>query len=212
MKALIAEDEVVSCRLLEDMLSDWGYEVVVAHDGDSAWEILQGEDPPKLAILDWLMPGTDGVEICRRLRATENGEPAYVILLTGKNRKEDIVTALEAGANDFITKPFDAEELRVRVQAGRRIVELQSDLAARVKELQEALDHIKTLQGILPICSYCGRIRDDQSYWSKLENYLATHTNVQFSHGICPECYEKYVVPMLDELSGVTDKDEDQIK
>ncbi len=206
MKTLIAEDEIVSCRVLEDMLGDWGYEVVVAHDGGSAWGILQEEDPPKLAILDWLMPGMDGVEICRRLRGIDSREPAYIILLTGKNRKEDIVTALEAGANDFITKPFDAEELRVRVQAGRRIVELQSDLAARVKELQEALDHIKTLQGILPICSYCGKIRDDRSYWSKLESYLAEHANVRFSHGICPECYEKHVVPMLDEISNNTGK------
>ncbi len=202
MKVLIAEDDIVSCRILEDMLSDWGYEAVVSQEGGAAWRILQEQDPPKLAILDWLMPGMDGVEICRMLRRLDSIEPAYVILLTAKNSREDIVTGLEAGANDFITKPFDPEELRVRVQAGRRIVELQSELAARVKDLQEAFDHIKTLQGILPICSYCKKIRDDQSYWRQLESYLAAHSNVRFSHGICPECYEKHVVPMLDQELG----------
>ena len=201
MKVLIAEDDVVSCRILEDMLNDWGYEVIVTRDGSAAWKVLHEQQPPKLAIIDWLMPGMDGVEICRRLRSGDTGEPAYVILLTGKKRKEDIVTGLEAGANDFITKPFDPEELRVRTQAGRRIVELQSELAARIKELQEALDHIKILQGILPICSYCKKIRDDQSYWRRLESYLAAYADVRFSHGICPECYEKHVVPMLEELS-----------
>lgn len=205
MKVLIAEDEIVSCRILEELLKDWGYEIVVAHEGNTAWKILRGQDPPKLAILDWLMPGIDGVEICRMLRSADNRDGVYIIFLTGKNRREDIVTALEAGASDFITKPFDPEELRVRVQAGRRIVELQSELAARVKELQEALDHIEILQGILPICSYCKKIRDDQSYWRKLESYLAAHANVRFSHGICPECYEKYVVPMLNRLSEPED-------
>lgn len=200
MKVLLAEDDIVSCRIMEDMLRDWGYEVCVAGDGVAAWKMLQEENAPQLAILDWMMPGMDGLEICRRLHQTNNRNPIYVILLTAKREREDIVSGLEAGANDYITKPFDPEEVRARLQAGRRIVELQSELSGRVKELQEALVHIRTLQGILPICSYCRRIRDDRSYWSQLEKYLTTHSDVQFSHSICPECYEKHVTPMLESL------------
>jgi len=200
MKVLIAEDDIVSCRIIEEMVRDWGYEICVAGDGVAAWKMLQEEDAPQLAILDWMMPGMDGLEICRRLHQTPDHKPMHLILLTAKGERDDIVSGLDAGANDYITKPFDPEELRARLHAGRRIVELQSELSARVKELQEALAHIRALQGILPICSYCRRIRDDQSYWSQLESYLTSHADVQFSHGICPECYEKYVMPMIDSL------------
>ena len=200
MRILIAEDDAVSCRILEEMLLDWGYEVEVARDGNTAWKILQEKDGPQLAILDWMMPGMDGVEICGKLRRNGARDLVYLILLTAKGGKDDLVSGLEAGANDYITKPFDPEELRVRIQAGRRIVELQSELSDKVRDLREALAHIKTLQGILPICSYCRRIRDDRSYWGQLESYLTSHADVRFSHGICPECYEKHVTPMIESI------------
>jgi sigma-B regulation protein RsbU (phosphoserine phosphatase) len=200
MKVLIAEDETVSRRLLEATLVRWGYEVVVASDGVEAWEALQGDDAPSLAILDWMMPSMDGLEVCRRIHNIPSSTPPYLILLTAKGRWEDIVTGLEAGANDYVTKPFNREELRARVQVGVRMVELQQSLADRVRALEEALARVKQLQGLLPICSYCKKIRDDQNYWQQVESYIAEHSQAQFSHSICPDCYEKLVKPELDQL------------
>jgi phosphoserine phosphatase RsbU/P len=200
MKVLIAEDETVSRRLLEATLVRWGYEVVVASDGVEAWEALQGDNAPLLAILDWMMPSMDGLEVCRRIRNRPSSTPPYLILLTAKGRREDIVTGLEAGANDYVTKPFNREELRARVQVGVRMVELQQSLADRVRALEEALTRVKQLQGLLPICSYCKKIRDDQNYWQQVESYIAEHSQAQFSHSICPDCYEKLVKPELDQL------------
>ncbi|MHC9544302.1 MAG: response regulator transcription factor [Vulcanimicrobiota bacterium] len=207
MKILIAEDDFTSRRILEILLLQWGYEVIVTSDGSEAWEVLQKEDAPPLVILDWMMPGKDGREICSLIRGKRKSEvPHYVILLTSKSFKEDIVTAFDAGADDYITKPFDREELKARIKVGERIVSLQTTLAKQVKELQEALNHIKTLQGILPICSYCKKIRDDGNYWQLLENYISTHSMAQFSHSICPDCYQKYVEPDLEKLLNETQK------
>jgi phosphoserine phosphatase RsbU/P len=200
MKVLIAEDDMVSRRLLEATLIKWGYEVVVTGDGSAAWEALNSDDPPPLAILDWMMPGLDGIQVCRKVRKTLTSAPPYLILLTAKGRREDIVTGLRAGANDYVTKPFDREELRARVQVGVRIVELQQSLADRVKALEEALVRVKQLQGLLPICSYCKKIRDDRNYWQQVENYISEHSEAQFSHSICPDCYERRVKPELDQL------------
>ena len=200
MKVLIAEDDTVSRRLLEATLIRWGYEVVVASDGVEAWEALRSDGAPSLAILDWMMPGLDGLEVCRRIRKMPSSTPPYLILLTAKGGREDLVTGLEAGANDYVTKPFNREELRARVQVGVRMVELQQHLADRVRALEEALARVKQLQGLLPICSYCKKIRDDQNYWQQVESYIAEHSQAQFSHSICPDCYEKLVKPELDQL------------
>jgi DNA-binding response OmpR family regulator len=199
MRILIAEDDPVSRRVLETTLQKWGYEVVSVADGEQAWTILAGETPPPLAILDWMMPEVDGIELCRRVRE-RLPRPLYLILLTARGSKEDIVTGLDAGADDYVTKPFDREELRARLQVGVRIVTLQAELAERVAELQEALARVKQLQGLLPICSYCKKIRDDQNYWIQVEQYISEHSDAQFSHGICPACYRRYVQPELDKM------------
>jgi response regulator RpfG family c-di-GMP phosphodiesterase len=137
------------------------------------------------------MPEMDGVEVCREARQSVAHNSAYIILLTSRGSKEDIVIGLEAGADDYVTKPFDHAELRARVQVGSRVVQLQTALADRVRELEEAMSSVKTLQGLLPICCYCKKIRDDGNYWHRVESYIAGHANVRFSHGICPECNEK---------------------
>ncbi|MCD6570617.1 MAG: response regulator [Deltaproteobacteria bacterium] len=192
MEVLIAEDNPTSRKLLETLLNKWGYEVISASDGNEAWKALQGQEAPKLAILDWMMPGMDGVEICRRVRQKEESISMYIILLTAKDHKEDIVLGLEAGADDYVIKPFEQGELHARLNTGKRIVELQAALSDRIKRLQDANSHIKTLQGILPICSYCHKIRDDQESWQRIESYIQGHSDAQFSHSICPECMEKY--------------------
>jgi CheY-like chemotaxis protein len=152
---------------------------------------LQSEDRPLLAILDWGLPGMDGPEICQRIRETATSEPTYLMLLTGRNAKADLVKGLQAGANDYVTKPFDREELRARLQVGCQVVTLQQGLTARVRELEEALSQVKQLQGLLPICSYCKKIRDDRNYWQQVETYLLKHSQLRFSHGICPDCFDR---------------------
>ena len=191
MRVLIAEDDPVSRRLLQAALVKWGYEVIVTTNGKEAWEALQAPDAPSLLVLDWLMPEMDGVEVCREARKTAALKSAYIILLTSRGSKEDIVEGLEAGADDYVTKPFDHGELRARVQVGSRVVQLQSALADRVTELEEAIANVKQLQGLLPICCYCKKIRDDGNYWHRVESYITGHANVRFSHGICPDCSEK---------------------
>jgi CheY-like chemotaxis protein len=124
----------------------------------------------------------------------------YVILLTVRDRKADIVKGLEAGADDYIAKPFHEEELRVRVLVGVRIIELQRKLSQRVDELTYALQQVKQLTGLLPICSYCKKIRDDHNYWQQVESYISKHSEALFSHCICPECFERVVKPQLDKL------------
>jgi len=197
MRILIAEDDAVSRRVLEATLLKFGHEVVVAPDGAEAWAALQREDAPSLAILDWMMPEIDGVELCGRVRGLPTETPPYLILLTAKSGKENVVTGLQAGANDYLTKPFHRAELQARVQVGALVLELQSRLVARVSELEAALSQIKQLQGLLPMCSYCKKIRDEQNYWQRVDSYISEHADVEFSHGICPGCYQNVVQPQL---------------
>jgi diguanylate cyclase (GGDEF)-like protein len=147
MKVLIAEDDLTSRRILSAILKKWGYEPVVTEDGDAAWDALQQPESPKLVLLDWNMPGMDGVEVCRRLRQSVCANPPYVVLLTGHGEKNDIVRGLEAGANDYIAKPYDSEELQARIKVGQRMVELQAGLSAARDALEFQAMH-DSLTGI----------------------------------------------------------------
>ncbi|HUI53532.1 MAG TPA: response regulator [Bryobacteraceae bacterium] len=128
MRILIADDNPVLQTVLKAMLTQWGYDVVVASDGAEAWRLLDTGDGPRLAILDWLMPGLDGIDVCRRMRASDRGRRTYILILTAKARDEDLAAAMEAGADDYVTKPFRSAELRARLRAGRRILELEEKL------------------------------------------------------------------------------------
>ena len=187
MRVLIADDDHISTMMLRRTLEQWGFEVFVAHDGAEAWARIIGPEPPAVAIVDWMMPGVDGIELCRRIRATPPRSPVYVILLTARNSRHDLVAGLEAGADDYLTKPFDPDELRARIHVGQRTIGL--------------IANIKRLSGLLPICSYCKKIRDGQDYWHQVENYLATRADVTFSHSFCPECYERVLKLDLEKLS-----------
>ena len=200
MKVLIADDEAVCRCILESTLAESGFEVTMATDGLEAWRAFQNPQPPALAILDWMMPGLDGVELCRKIRQNPQTLPPYLIVLTSRSDKEDVVSGLTAGADDYITKPFSRAELRARLEVGVRIVGLQTSLAARVAELEEALARVKQLQGLLPICSYCKKIRNDRNGWQQLENYIGERSEAQFSHTICPDCFEKVVQPELENF------------
>lgn len=208
MKVLIAEDDADSRQLLQIMVERWGYEAQPVRDGVEAWEALQPDDAPPLALLDIMMPRMDGLEVCRRAKQRETIRPFYVIMLTAKTLPREIVTGLEAGADDYLTKPFDPNELRARIKVGERLLELQQNLAVRVAELEEALSRVKQLQGLLPICSYCKKIRDDRNYWEQVESYISRHSEAQFSHSICPDCYTQFVTPDIEKL--VRQKEEEQ--
>jgi DNA-binding response OmpR family regulator len=190
-RILIAEDHYVSRHLLERNLTNWGFQVVTAEDGEAAVRILESEDAPPLAIVDWMMPRMDGLEVCRRVRALKDRPYIYLVLLTAKSHKEEIATGLEAGADDYVIKPFDPDELRARLKVGQRVVELERTLARKIDDLQQALADVRKLKHLLPICMYCKSVRDDQDYWHQIEEYIHTETGADFSHGICPACLEK---------------------
>jgi two-component system, cell cycle response regulator len=137
MRVLIADDDTISRRMLANMLASWGYEVLEAKDGAEAWRRIRESDPPRLAILDWMMPGMTGPVLCRKLRALRSEPYTYVLLLTARTNKEDVVEGMESGADDYVTKPFNTQELQVRLRAGRRIVDLQSELVAAREALRE---------------------------------------------------------------------------
>jgi len=137
VKILIAEDDAISRRLLDTILRKWGYDVVIAYNGGQAWEELQKEDAPRLAILDWMMPEMDGVEVCSKVRERTDAPYVYILLLSAKSQREDLVKGMESGADDYITKPFDANELKVRLRAGRRILDLQTQLMSAQEALRD---------------------------------------------------------------------------
>ena len=200
MKILLAEDDEVSARLMRMRLTQWGYEVQCVSDGIQACEALREIAAPQLALIDWMMPEMDGIEVCRQVRVSLVDSAPYLILLTARGAQEDIVRGMEGGADDYIVKPFHPQELKVRLAAGVRMIELQNTLKDRVAELQEAISKVKLLQGLLPICSYCKRVRDDQDYWHKLETFISNNSEAEFSHGICPPCYEHHIQSELNKL------------
>ena len=207
LKILIAEDDPVSATLLKTLLEKWEYDVVITENGDEALSALIAPESPSLAILDWMMPGLSGPDICRNVRKSALTRPVYLILLTRLGKRENIVEGLEAGADDFLAKPFDAAELRARVQAGQRVVNLEHELLTRVQELEEALANVQRLQGMLPICSYCKKVRDDQDYWHQVESYVTQHADVQFSHSICPTCYDTVMDRIEQQGDQMNNKD-----
>jgi DNA-binding response OmpR family regulator len=203
MRVLIADDDEVTRRALRAMLRRRGHQVLEASDGEGAWQALQGDDPPRLAILDWLMPGLDGVEVCRRARAVSRLRGIYLILLTSREGCDRVVEGLRAGANDYMTKPFDPGELEARINVAVQVLQLQEELAQRIRDLEHALTQVKRLQGLLPICSYCKRIRDDRAYWHSVEAYLGEHSGTKFTHGVCPDCWSTRVLPEFGEGQAI---------
>jgi sigma-B regulation protein RsbU (phosphoserine phosphatase) len=191
MQILIAEDDLTARTILVDMLNNEGYEVIAKTNGADAWQDLQKPDAPRLVLLDWMMPELGGIEVVHRVRGLQTDRPPYIIMLTIKGEKADIIAGLNAGANDYLSKPFDFGELRARIEVGRRMVEMQDTLASKIVDLQKASDQIKTLRGIIPICASCKKIRDDKGYWNQVEVYVRDHTEAEFSHGVCPECVTK---------------------
>lgn len=175
MKILIAEDDLVSRRLLEGVLHKLGYEVISTENGHEAWVTFLAENP-RIVITDWMMPEMDGPELCRRIRADARFRYTYIILLTALGGRKLYLEGMHAGADDFVSKPFDMDELGVRLKAAERILDLQAE--------------VSVLSGLLPTCSFCKSIRDETERWQPLEEYVEGRSDTTFAHELCPECAE----------------------
>jgi len=199
VKLLIAEDDPTSLMLVTALARKWNYEAVTVTDGLEAWRALEADGLP-LAILDRQMPGLDGLEICRRVRASPKLASTYLILVTSEGAREEIVKGLEAGADDYVTKPFHPEELRARIEVGVRLISLQARLAERVKTLEEALAQVKRLEGLIPMCAWCKKIRNDQDYWQDVSSYLTERSEARFTHAICKDCFKRQGESLANSL------------
>jgi len=182
-RILIAEDDPLSARILQAALSKLGYEPVIARDGAEAWEQFD-RDPMRLIVSDWMMPGLDGLALCEKVRARAETAYTYFILLTANHTStQNYELASVAGVDDFLTKPLDREAIRMRLAVAERILKY----TAQIRQLQE----------MIPICSYCHKVRDTHDYWDKVESYIQKETGSRFSHGACPQCYEKEIERLL---------------
>ena len=206
-KVLIVDDDVRNLFALTTALERFKINVLNAESGMEAISLLEKNKDIDIVLMDITMPQMEGIEVCRQARALTTEIPLFLILVTVRDSKQDVVAGLLSGANDYITKPFDKTELLARVKVGSQMVELQQTLTERVEELKEALINVKQLSGLLPICSYCKKIRDDQNYWQQVESYVGKHSDAKFSHSICPQCYEDIIKPQMVQL-GV-DPDEE---
>lgn len=188
MKILAVEDDLLARKVLVQALHRLGYEVAEATDGAEALRVLDRE-PCRVVVSDWLMPEMDGLEFCRQLRGRLGAEYAYFILLTSRtadhaNQRE----AIEAGVDDFLSKPLDLQELWMRLRVAERILKFTTQ--------------VQQLEAFLPICSYCKKVRDDHNYWTQIEAYINQRTGSEFSHSICPDCYNRIIVPEIDRMKN----------
>lgn len=202
MQVLVADDQPVTLSALTKLLNHRGYQPVSVRDGTAAWEVLQRNDAPSLALLDCNMPGLSGMELCRSARKAFPDRPLHIILISASSQAvDDRVAGLSAGADDYLNSPFATAELLARLHVGERLIKLQLELRKKVSELEKALGQVRQLQGLLPICMDCKKIRDDQNYWHQVEHYIMRHSDVSFTHGICPACFEKRKAVMALQLS-----------
>jgi DNA-binding response OmpR family regulator len=191
---LVVDDQPANLKVLLTFLQEHDYQVYMVDSGQRALDILP-KIQPDLILLDVMMPGVSGFEICRRMKRDEELAAIPVIFMTALDRVEDKIAGFSAGAVDYITKPFQQLEVLARIKT-------HISLRKRERELEEALEEIKTLKGILPICSYCKQIRNDAGYWQQVEEYISEHSEAMFSHGVCPTCYKKVMAGLEEESTS----------
>jgi PleD family two-component response regulator len=187
---LIVDDVPQDIQVIANIMQNEGYRMAFAQDGRTALKKV-GEVIFDLILLDVVMPEMDGFDVCRILKESRNTMEIPVIFLTAKTEAEDIVHGFEAGAVDYVTKPFNSSELLVRVRTHVELKQKRDREKQLVSRLEAALAEIKQLSGLLPICSGCKKIRDDEGYWQQLEHYFSNHFDVRFTHGVCPDCVKK---------------------
>lgn len=189
MKILAVEDNAVARAVLRQALQHLGHEAVEATDGEAGWAAFLKHDDVRVIVSDWTMPRGDGLDLCRRIRARADEEYVYFILLTARDASEqNRAEAADAGVDDFLSKPLDVSELWMRLRVAERIL----GYTRQVRQLEQ----------MMPICSYCKKIRDDQNYWQQIEGYISERTGSDFSHSVCPDCYQRVVLPEIEQLKG----------
>jgi DNA-binding response OmpR family regulator len=187
VKILTVEDDLVARAVLRQALLRLGHETVEANDGGDGWETLKNNPDVRVVVSDWTMPNRDGLSLCRKIRSRVGTEYTYFILLTSRDAtQENQTAAADAGVDDFLTKPLDFAELWMRLRVAERILRYTT----QVRQLEE----------MLPICAYCKKIRDDQNYWQQLEGYIKERTGSDFSHSVCPDCYQSVVIPEIEQI------------
>jgi len=187
---LVVDDQPNNLRVLFTYLQSRGLKVLIADSGKRAIEQTERQ-PPDIILMDVMMPGMDGFETCRRLKRNKDLAAIPVIFMTALTEMKDKLSAFSAGGVDYVTKPFQQEEVLARITAHLTIRDLQQQLVSKNKRLERMLGEVKTLRGILPICSKCKMVRDDKGYWKQVELYVAEHTEAEFSHSYCPRCLDK---------------------
>jgi phosphoserine phosphatase RsbU/P len=183
-RILIAEDDPISAKVLGAALFKFGYEPVIAYDGAEAWDKFN-QEPTRLIVSDWMMPHLDGLGLCEKVRARAQTPYTYFILLTAnRTSAENYEKASSAGVDDFLVKPLDRGAIRMRLRVAERILKC----TAEIRQLQE----------LIPICGYCHKVRDEHDYWDRVESYIQKETGSRFSHGACPQCYDKEIERLLE--------------
>ena len=191
MKILIAEDEYTTRLMVQVCLENWGYSIESVEDGKKAWDIINQKNPPQIAVLDWEMPGISGIDLCRKIKRLDRSSPIHVILLTARDSKNDISQGFEAGADDYITKPFNDDELGARIRVAERIVTIQSSLNSSLEELREALDMVQSFEEPVAVCSTCQKIGAFDGSWRTPEKLLEYPVDPRFIQLDCPNCKNK---------------------
>jgi DNA-binding response OmpR family regulator len=191
VKILIAEDEYTTRLMVQVCLENWGYSIESVEDGKKAWDIINQKNPPQIAVLDWEMPGISGIELCRKIKSLDRSSPIHVILLTARDSKNDISQGFEAGADDYITKPFNDDELGARIRVAERIVTIQSSLNSSLEELREALDMVQSFEEPVAVCRKCKKIGAFDGSWRTPEKLLEYPVDPRFIQLDCPSCKAK---------------------
>ena len=196
-RVLVAEDNDKTRNALVFLLQRHGYDVTVVSDGQAALDILLAPNPPHIALLDREMPRLDGLHVCIGVRSMPTRSYTYMIMLTAHDQPGEVLTAFAAGVDDFLSKPVDSAQLLARLRCGERVLALENRALERIAELETALEEVRALKRLLPICMYCKKVRDDADYWHEIDAYIHEQTGTDFSHGICPGCMKTVVEPQF---------------
>jgi sigma-B regulation protein RsbU (phosphoserine phosphatase) len=189
MKILAVEDDPSAAMVIESVLRYLGHDVILASTADEAFARVKAE-PIRIVVSDWLLGRADGLDLCRRIRQTSLDYVYFILLTQREASDENEQLAMVAGVDDFLTKPVVPRELRMRLHVAQRIL-------GYTQQVQQ-------LESFIPVCSYCNKVRDDRDFWQQIEEYIRKRTGTRFSHGVCPDCYQKIVVPQLDQIDDVS--------
>jgi phosphoserine phosphatase RsbU/P len=203
MKILIADDDNFSRRVLEAQLQKCGHIVISCSSGESALETLRRDGSIDLVVLDWMMPGMSGIEVCRKIKSDPTSPLVYVIILTAKRQASDIARGLDSGADDFVSKPFDPLELEARINVGQRTMRLQRAMMEHISELEAAAARIEQLNKMLPICPLCGTNRNEPEYWNGVKAYVGDHSKAELSDAVCKACEAERSAVLEESLVSV---------